>query len=181
MSKFSKWAFGLITFFLGLVSITSIPGYATLIATQTVTNQTAVTFTGITSLYDNYLIVGNSVTNPSFAGNFFGIQISTDGGSTYIDTDYSSQFAPLSLIGVFNPTSTSSASFEILISNVTSGDGNIQACGTAVVCDPSVPGCYAFSAGGGYLVPTTVADAIQLVADDGSTFSGTFSLYGYTP
>jgi hypothetical protein len=130
-------------------------------------------------MYANYLIVGNNVTNPSFAGNFFGIQISTDGGSTYIDTDYSSQFVPLSVIGIFNPWSSSNASFEVLITNMSSGLGNIQASGTGVICNDIIPGCYAFNCGGGYMVAETVADALRLVGDDGSTFSGTFTLYGY--
>ena len=179
MSKFSKWAFYLVSCFCGLV--TSIPVCATLIQTQTVTNQSAVIFTGITALYDHYLIIGSNVTNPSFAGNFFGIQVSTDGGSTYIDTNYSSQFVPLSVLGIFNPSPTSNASFQVLLTNLVSGQGNIQACGSAVVYDSSFGACYAFGTGGGYLVQNTLANAIQLVADDGSTFSGTFSLYGNEP
>jgi hypothetical protein len=177
MNKFNKWAFYLIIIFCGLVSVRPFSVYATLIQTQVVTDASAVTFTDITSLYENYVIIGSNITNPSFAGNFFGIQISTDGGSSYIDTDYSSQFVSLPLLGLFNPTSTSNASFEVTLTNLTSGDGNIQACGTWVVCDSSI--CYTFTSGGGYLVPNTVVNAIQLLADDESTFSGTFSLYGY--
>ena len=72
------------------------------------------------------------------------------------------------------------ASYELLIMNLTSGHGNIGVSGTGVTYNPSVPGCSASSSGGGYMVPNTVANAIQLVADDGSKFSGTFSLYGYS-
>ena len=95
MGKFSKWAFYLVSCFCGVVFITSIPVCAlglpiTLIETQTVTNKSAVTFTGITSLFNNYSIICTNVTNPSFNGNFFGMQISTDGGNSYINTGYSS-------------------------------------------------------------------------------------------
>jgi hypothetical protein len=151
-----------------------------LIQTQTATSQTALPFTtGITPIYNNYLIMGNNITTPSFAGSFFGLQISTDGGTTFFDGGYSTEYAYFPVIGIFPGDTTLNASFNVILQNFTSGVGNIQVAGTAAVYDSSVPGNYAFNTGGGYMPANVVGNAFQLAADDGSAFSGTFSLYGY--
>src|SRR5882757_3151138 len=69
----------------------SSPGALVLVQTQSATLVTSLPFTtGITPSFNNYLLVSNNITDPTFAGANFGLQISSDGGATYINTGYSS-------------------------------------------------------------------------------------------
>lgn len=70
-----------------------IPGLV-FIATQTISNTTSLQFTsGISTIYDNYLILLHAVTtNADEVGNQIIIQLSTDGGSTWKSTGYTAQY-----------------------------------------------------------------------------------------
>lgn len=156
-------------------------GALILLQTQTAASVTSLAFTtGISSTYNNYLLIGTNITNPAFGGDFFGAQISTNGGSSYITSGYSNQYSPGTVMGICNPTTTTNISCNITINNLTSGAGNIFCSGVIGIYNSSIPGCDSSSNdGGGYNTANVTANAFRLVADDGTAFSGTFSLYGY--
>jgi hypothetical protein len=156
-------------------------GSLTLIQTQTATSATSLAFTtGITTANNNYLLIGTNLTDPTFAGSNFGLQISTNGGSSYINTGYYSGFIPSTVLALSGLDTTETVNFEMTLTNFTSGTGYVASSGTTAFYDSSVPGGSSGQIGGLYVTSSTVVNAFQLVADDGSAFSGTFSLYKYS-
>lgn len=153
----------------------------TLIESQTVSLVTSVTFTsGITANNINYLMLSNDVTSAGTGFTILG-QISVDGGSTYISSDYVNsvsttdglvvvEFSSLDATLVMNsecilfnfgtaaglPTSISTTNGWSVISGIQDNGGNAV-----------------------YTIASTTVNAFQLVMDDASVFSGTFSLYSY--
>jgi hypothetical protein len=155
-------------------------GALVLIQTQTASSQTALTFTtGITGTYNNYQLITDSLV-PATTPSSFNLQISIDGGATYISTNYAGGLNGMTLIGLAVGDSTFNYATSNLY-NFTVGAGYVCAITTSITIDLTVP-----DVGGGtgnadaYLTPATVVNAFQLVTSDSTAFSGTFSLYGIT-
>lgn len=158
-------------------------GGLVLLQTQTVAGVTSVAFTsGITGTYNDYLLAYTNMTNPT-AGPFstFNVQISTNGGVSYINSGYS--FSGLSTTYLLNIGNTARLGLQNYLSgqaslyNMTSGSGYI---GASFGGEQSSTNGTVGGSGGAYLTPSTIANAIQIIVSDGSVFSGKFSLYGYT-
>lgn len=159
-------------------------GALTLIQTQTAVSVAELDFTtGISSTYNNYLVLIHSLGNGGTSNGI--IQISTNGGSTYITTGY------LNSGGISNtdgfglpPTSLSTifVSAVMTIYNLTSGTGIITCSnnnnGQFNTVGPTVGN--AFNNFCAYGTASTAANALRLKFSDGSNFSGTMSLYGYS-
>ena len=63
-------------------------GKLVLIQSQVASGASSVTFSsGITSTYNNYVVLGSNLTVGA-TPNILGVQVSTDGGSTYKTTGY---------------------------------------------------------------------------------------------
>jgi hypothetical protein len=159
-------------------------GALILIQTQTASLSTALDFTtGITTTYNNYLILSDNVTDLLFAGTYFGVQFSTNGGSTYISSGYlviTSSSTVLDLKGNASfggATITNSLTAQLF--NLTSGTGPIMGFSENIFYDSSVPYFDTGSGPSGYNGGNITVNALRIKADDGSAFSGTFSLYGY--
>jgi hypothetical protein len=163
-------------------------GALVLIQTKTASGVAELDFTtGITSTYNNYMLqLSNIVWSNSSASVTLGIQISTNGGSTYISTGYHKGNASstatnieITEFGVGGNTIFTNSKVEL--SNLTSGSGYVM--GTVadslswVPATGSAPGS-AF--GGLYTASSSITvNAVRVVVSDGSNFSGTGSLYGY--
>jgi len=161
-----------------------------LIQTQTVSGASEVNFTtGITNAYRNFLLLFDNVS-VYYGGagtGFLTLQLSTDGGATYINTGYidstASNMIGMDIESSFLTTADTIGSGCYNIYNLTSGTGYISGgISNSVKFSPTV---FTISPGptinGGYTVPSTVANAFRLVWDSSSanTITGTFSLYGY--
>lgn len=150
-----------------------------LIQTQTATSQASLNFTtGITSTYNNYqLIIDNLV--PATTATAFCVSLSTDGGATYITTNYNQGNTGLTALSLnFNDSTFNYGTISLY--NLTSGNGYVTVTGSGVIVDLTVPEVVNTGGNDAYLTASTVVNALQLVNSDGSTFSGTFSLYGIT-
>lgn len=149
-------------------------GAMTLIKTQTATNQTTLNFTmGITPTYNTYFLLSNAITDPTSTGASLIASLSVNGGATYITTGYFQGNSGLSLL--FLDGGAAQGSLAGYLFNMTSGVGLVS---TAILSVRS-----GVSAGGGgdnYTVAGIVVNAIQIATEDGTPFSGTFSLYGIT-
>lgn len=155
-----------------------------LIETQPASSVTEVVFTsGITTDYDNYTLFINEFV-PSLTAQYLYLRISTDGGSTYETTGYfaSGGFGTAGLPAMFLPNLAGDSSLQIgqvSLLNFTVGSYPFSSITTQLVFDTTSPALSDQSASysGCYGTPATV-NAFQLVQDDGTTFSGIFSLYG---
>ena len=162
-------------------------GSFVLIQTQTATSQTSLTFTtGITNTYNKYKILFDNVVTATTT-NLVLAQISTNGGSSYISTNYftAGNTSVAGLVVVSMESNGGDAGFtygDTDLYNLTSGSNYVTASTVAsVFYDTTSPGAttppLAVSA---YTVVSTTVNALQIVTDDSTAFSGTFSLYGIT-
>ena len=168
-------------------------GALVLIQTQTASNSASLTFTtGITPTYNNYLLVYTNAF-PINGGDDLALQISINGGATYINSGYASGLPVLvyntGATGVFNNTAymllgASLRNFAIglngsvYLQNFTSG----PALGW-----PALTGTCQFQTSGGtyfvgspistYETGPTVVNAFRIIATTGNIAQGTFSLY----
>lgn len=156
-------------------------GALTLIQTQTVSSVSSFAFTtGIVPTYNHYLLyIGNLTFDAANTQNLV-IQISTDGGSTYIDSGYASGNVGLDVFDYVFDTSIISSG-QILLYNLTSNIGYVSSFANLITSYYGSGGAFYNNDGvdgnnaGSYLV-----NALQILTSDGSTFSGTYSLYGVT-
>lgn len=159
------------------------PSALTLIQTQNVSPVAAVTFTsGINPSINNYLFLLTDINNPGGTASVLMVQISIDGGVTYITTGYSSSSGGVTAglaVTFFNDLSTDFNNAQMVIQNLTSSSGYITMTGIDSGWDSVGMALTGGQQIGAYTVPNTSANAIQLVTDDGSVFSGEFSLYSY--
>ena len=163
-------------------------GALVLIQTQTATLATSLSFTtGIIPTYNNYVLYMTGFSDLATAGTaHFVMQISTDGGATWISTGYFSSEIGMNLFDSFTSTQSSGCCiFQIY--NLTSGLGYIvtptATLTTSTIYDSSITTITTLSnswGNDGYTTPATVANAIRILTDDISVFSGVFSLYGYS-
>lgn len=155
-----------------------------LIETQPVSAVSAVDFTsGITTDYTNYMLFINEFV-PSLTAQYLYLRISTDGGSTYENTGYftsggfgTAGLPAMSIQSLGGDSSLQSGQISLL--NFTTGSYPFAYISTQLIFDTTSPSISDQSGtfGGCYGTLATV-NAFQLVQDDGSDFSGIFSLYG---
>lgn len=158
-------------------------GSFVLIQTQSATAVTNLNFTtGITSTYDNYKLFVTGYI-PGITAEWLYLLISIDGGLTYINTGYIavSGAGPDGLV-VLGPPAGGGDIFllnaEIDLLNFTSSGYPTVAAVMGIAFDLTSPFAALINFYQSiYATPATV-NAFQLVQDDGSVFSGTFSLYG---
>jgi hypothetical protein len=154
-------------------------GSLILISTQTVSGVAAVTFTsGISSTYNNYLLLCTNVTNASSTPTMW-IQISTNGGSSYIATGYLTN-TNIATNGIAIGDVNSTAFFRSIntnIYNLTSGSGYVSTNSISVGGSSGAGTTQSYYSY--YATASQTVNAIQLVLSSGTNFSGTFSLYGY--
>lgn len=163
-------------------------GSFVLIQTQPAAAVTALNFTtGIMATYNNYLIIGSNVTSASVTINSVCVlQLSTDGGGTYDSTNYTI-FATGPAAGLYLTTSPSGedwtsavAAFSTSLTNLTSGSGTILSISSFYSSGlANTGGIIASDGGTKFTVANQTINAVRIVMNDGATFSGTFSLYGY--
>lgn len=168
-------------------------GNLVLIQTQTASGVSSLAFTtGITSTYNNYILISSGYTLAS-TGVFFNLQLSTNGGSTYITTGYltgavqiaytasswgSNVNATTTLIYV-NQTGSTNLQYPMLLNlyNITSGNhypgSSMTIIGGNLV---GSTGQYRISSGS-YPTVSTVVNAFKIFPTSGN-FTGKFSLYG---
>ncbi len=161
-------------------------GALALIQTQTVSGVTNIDFsTGITSTYNNYRLQFTNVTIPaaSVSTTNLLIQISTDGGSTYITTNYVSANSGFAASTPWTTSATDAiGSGWVELFNLTSGSDYItfSPYPNNIQISPSGPGVSNMNGAlDAYDVISTTANALRITTSDGSLISGTFSLYGY--
>lgn len=167
------------------------PGQLILISSQTANNSASITFTsGITTTYNNYyLLVSNyrPVTDPSNLQ----LQISTDGGSTYITTGYNgstnnfiwnsatianTNITTAFLLGALVQGGPQPMNSFINFYDLTSNTGYPMASGISVGVFNGNFGTSIVT--GLYNIASTVVNAIKISAASGNILTGTFSLYG---
>jgi hypothetical protein len=157
-------------------------GAFVLIQSQTAVTQAALNFTtGITPTYHSYEIVMDSVSDATSSNNFVQVQLSTNAGVSYINTGYrtgGSVTTGLRLFALTDGGSIGSGTSNLY--NVTSGVGYVTCVSSDIVVIE--PGASAFNSAefSSYETAATTVNAFRIVMDDGSVFSGNFSLYGIT-
>ncbi|HVW99250.1 MAG TPA: hypothetical protein VHA52_02250 [Candidatus Babeliaceae bacterium] len=172
---------------LGSQALPSSPALV-LIQTQSISSGSPVTEIDFTTglSYNNYLIITDNIVNPGNDGVSFpniGVQLSTDGGSTYINSGYyqngGSGAIPVLIIANIGSATSYISSNQTLI-NVKGNSGFISLIGTSSEFDTSFSVLPNISTSGGIYGTTIIADALRIVMDDSSPFYGTVSLYGVT-
>jgi hypothetical protein len=168
------------------------PGALVLIQTKTaISGVASVQFTsGITTTYNDYLLVIRSLTIPSSVlplDKTVIVQISTNGGSSYITSGYAAgSTTGLEVIqveaGIGGPTMDEIlASSSNTLNNFTSGFGYVSNYGLVTGYDLTTS-TYAPGSGEGlYLTPSTVVNAFQITTNNGTSLlsAASISLYGY--
>lgn len=164
-------------------------GGLTLIQTQNASSSSAITFTsGITTTYNNYLLLISNLNLSSGTSVNTIMQISSNGGSSYITTDYTSGANAISYTGTTfangssftsfrmanNYTSANFQNYALYLNNFTNGtypsmmgDSEVHTTGA----------CQYQMITGGYGT-AIVVNAFQILPTGGNITSGTFTLYG---
>lgn len=151
----------------------SLPLGLTLISTQTATSQSSLSFVpGVSNQYDVYKLVGNSILDSATSSTSMVVQISTNGGSSYISTNYGN--SDIGLQVGFLDGGNNQLNLSAYLMNPTSSSAYMGSISNALRTGTFAAGTY----GDFYTVSNTTANAFKIVAGDSSNFSGTFSLYG---
>ncbi len=168
-------------------------GSLTLIQTQNASNVATISFTtGITSTYRRFIMLIDNM-QPVTTSTTLTMQVSTDGGSNYLNTGYVARVNVTNSSAVFASASNTTAfqlSFTTDISNsstlkynamivfydfTTGGTPAISGIGTYQSVSASSPD-YVYQYGYG---PVTITvNAFQFAMSSGNINTGTFSLYG---
>lgn len=166
-----------------------------LLSTQTASSSASISFTsGIDGTYKNYIILMSSVV---FSANVpLNVTLSTDGGSSYLSTNYS--YVNSSIVDSGATTTVTNAASTTIIrpSYVNTGaTTGYSLSGEIVLVDPSNSSLYKHVRGsitnsdstgvfglsifsGTYKGATTAINAIKFAPNSGNFTSGTFKLYG---
>lgn len=157
-------------------------GALVLIDTQVAAGVAALNFTsGITSAYNDYYMIFDSIIDVGAAGftRIF-VQLSVDGGGSYIATGYRSGAGTANgmVPGNLSDSATLGYSNGTII-NATSGAGYVNSLWTNAEFVPG-GGNFPSNQAGAYETPNIVVNAVRVVLSTGNTFSGTVSLYGIT-
>ncbi len=163
-----------------------------LIQSQTASASTNLSFTsGITSAYNNYVLVCSNMSVATFGVSIV-IQISTNGGSSYISTNYQSgtnyqvynsstrsniQGSSSFLIESVLANSTTFAQQMVYLRNMTSGSNYVEHNNVGCKFDSSGNATMSLTSGA-YTVASTIVNAFQINTLSINTFSGNFTLYG---
>lgn len=174
-----------------IISGSSSSGSWVLIQSQVAVAATTLNFTtGIVPPLNNFVLLYDGVTFGS-ASNTLTLQVSTNGGVSYIATGYSCTSLRFNDGGsgvnsytTFVPLSEASSSLgggeglsnTLNLYNLTSGVGTSAATGIAAYNRGS--GDNGGSIISGTAQTSVVVNALQIATDAGSTFSGNFNLYG---
>jgi hypothetical protein len=172
------------------VATTSVGSWV-LIQSQTASSSAAITFTtGITSTYNTYALVCSNVLAVATSNTLL-VQVSTNGGSSYISTGYLSGINSSLYNNATFTNTNSTAGFLLMnalqtsgpggsgiyyLQNMTSGAGYPTIVGDAAYATAS-PWVKA-NVGGLYNVSSTTVNAFQVVLTTTSILQGTFTLYG---
>jgi hypothetical protein len=174
---------------LGTWTSTSSIGNLVLIQSQTASSSSTLTFTtGITATYNNYMVVISNY-KASTSQNLL-LQISTNGGSSYISSGYSggvnqsvwnsatllnSNLTVGFLLG-FSVTTTQPTNGVVYLQNFTSGAGYPMCQGQLTgVFNSNFGTCILSSL---YDTASTTVNAFQIGPSTGTLSTGTFTLYG---
>ncbi len=142
-----------------------------LIQTQTASAVSSLVFsTGITTTYNNYLFLCRNLLTTSSGTPFFGLQLSSNGGSTYITSGYSGVFSSMYFA---TPLTTGTNGAYAQIFNFTSGVGSL------LIMGQSFNSSNTTSSLSTYYATPTVVNAFKVVDSAGGNITGVFSLYGY--
>lgn len=168
------------------ISVPGGGGALVFIESQTASGVAELNFTtGITSTYNNYLVILTNI-QPTVAGKDFIVQLSTNGGASYITTGYKTSTATTNGIIMLeanggNPSVTSFINGPTYILNATSGAHYVASSDTTMtISDPAIPNIFVDGGAGFYTTPNIVVNAFKFLFQDASNFSGTVSLYGYS-
>lgn len=156
---------------------------------QTVSGATEVDFTtGISSTFNNYFIVFDSVTATSTGSSFFLMtQLSTNGGASYINTGYLSQGSSAITSGLLAGQflNTNMGGTEVLSGTQNLNDLTIDlpsrfpaSVGLFMVWDGVSSATSGVALSGMYNSTSVATNALRLVLSNGAAFSGQFTLYG---
>ena len=164
-------------------------GAMTLISTATASNSATIDFTGLTSAYKNYVVMGSNIL-PSINWSSLWFRTSTNNGVSYDatggDYEWSTTGPSGTTTGSFNAAYMASAvwstadrggmNFNIVIPNPSAAGWTFYY-GTAGFSDYS-------NGTGGFLISgvrestTGAVNAIRFLFNSGNITSGTFKLYG---
>ena len=156
-------------------------GALVFIAKQLASSVTSITFTsGITATYNNYFLLFDSLgPYGSGVGSCrYWLQLSTDGGATYINTGYNDSLTYIE-IGIASSTDFIIGGYQYLY-NLTSGFSLITTEGRTRWVRSVSGTASTTQEGGAYAAGSIVCNAFKIFTSNGSTFSGNFTLYGYT-
>jgi hypothetical protein len=158
-----------------------------LIQKQTASNSASIVFNTGVSGFNNYLLLMNNV-NPTGASVTLNIQLSSNLGSTYFNTNYESGSNSANNSATFSNVGTSTSSwlfssqsngaisdFVVSIADLTTGNYPTMTM-QGVSCDGSGVVLY-YVASGAYIVNTAM-NAFKIYFSAGNISTGTFSLYG---
>lgn len=150
-------------------------GAFNLIQTKSGSGVTELDFTtGISGTFNNYQVIATEVS--VLNTTTLQIQISTDGGATYISAGYTNGTTGANLLSS-NGNTDATVSGTGTIYNMTSNVGRIYFFSTGAGYSLSGGG-FAYAAGQDDSIPGPLAvNALRVVVSDGSAFSGTISLY----
>lgn len=151
----------------------------TLIQTQVASAQATLDFTtGISGTYNNYLLIATDFSNPTASNTRSMVQLSTDGGSSFISTNYKCLYGNSDGLTFSNiPTTTVVNCANVSLYNLTSGSGYVLSSSDYVEFDPSAPSIAGLTYTAAYRTASTSVNALRITMGNGSNFSGTFSLY----
>jgi hypothetical protein len=179
----------------GTALVASSGGGLTLISSQSASSSSTIDFTGLDSTYDVYMITGSNIivsTNCTL-----GLQISTDGGSTWDTTSYYGGNIGADNLGTTRTNSYNNASsayltgaldrtnggtsngfgFQAYIYNLI--DATVTYFNTQSALIDSTANTYIGFHGGGQLgTNTTAGDALRIIPTAGNITSGKFKIYG---
>jgi len=166
--------------------------YLVLISSQTASASSSLTFTsGISATYNDYFILMSSIKLS--ASNPLQMQISTNGGSSYITTGYltgvnsiastaasgswsNAVNATTYLVAVYSNGSSYYLNSNIYLYNATAGSGFVCSQSSGMTGDMSTVNKFTFGQGV-YTTTSTTVNALKFVPSSG-TFSGTITLFG---
>lgn len=150
----------------------------TLIQTQVASASSSLTFTtGISGTYNTYVLIVDQLRDFGNIGAHLVAQISTNGGSSYIASNYQDLYGTGSIgLGITGQQDTDGVtSATAYIYNLTSGSGYIFSSSTGTnYSNPSLGGD---AKNAMYMTANISANALRIKMSDSNTFSGTVSLY----
>ena len=172
------------------ISLATGYGAWNLIQTQTVSTSPVTFTTGISSTYNNYMLVGENIVASSASVGNIAIQFSSNGGSSYISSGYSNTAYLYTYNATTATTSSSTSEYMIYPQNNTGYNSSFQVLIGSLALSQFKTGCgMAFLTNGtatnivllkcNYTTGTAM-NALQVYNDNAGTISGTFTLYGIT-